>query len=544
MRLAEGTIIDDRYVIKKYISSGGFGNTYEAFDNRLEAHVAIKELFVSSICSRGNDNQSVNVSNPQNISSFDSHKRRFMREARRLRKLSHPNIVSVTDVFEANGTAYFVMDFIDGKSYASYPIPLTENKIKKHLDQLLSALEHVHEKGILHLDIKPGNIMIDRYDNAILIDFGASKLIDNDDDKSLNTSTVTAYTPGYAPLEQMSASNSKNLGPHSDIYALAATFYTLLSGKKPPLPDEILLSPLAPLSNVSPQLRDAIDLSMKVLYTQRLASVAQFRKVLACETINIVANHKTIKETKVTPEIQKRPASHQVFEEKTKTQTAHTPSPKAPLKPVQQPMQPGINGHNKPWDKVPQKGVVSNNNKRTTGNPANKKNSERKKTIIASICVACVFAIVCIVGIKLSSKNNTHNSDNPTPNNTTTLTDTVTADSITNEQPVTEDNNTSSSESSAPTQQTNAIAQPTQKYNPTHKVTRQTTTPSPSYNNTTKKPTKNTTNTAPLQKQDNSKANTQEPQKSNSNNSKTKVSLPNVNKIDNSNKKVTIPSKL
>lgn len=292
MQLKTGAIIDNRYEIKRYISSGGFGNTYEGFDNRLKAQVAIKELFLSTICSRGSDSRSVVVSNPQNNSNFEAHKRRFVREAQRLCRFTHPNIVRVIDVFEANGTAYFVMDYVEGMPLSRFTLPMQEKRLMKYLDQMLSALDHVHSKGILHLDLKPGNIMIDSNDNAILIDFGASKLIDSSDYTDNNASTVNAYTPGYAPLEQMSG-DTDNLGPHSDIYALGATLYMLLSGSKPALPADLLLKPLAPLTGISPQLSKAIDLSLKVLYPERIASVDQFRRILKGENINIAAERST-----------------------------------------------------------------------------------------------------------------------------------------------------------------------------------------------------------------------------------------------------------
>lgn len=292
MHLQSGIVIDERYKIINYISSGGFGNTYEAIDLRLDARVAIKELFISTLCSR-RINNCVKINNPNHFNTFNSHKLRFIREARRLHQFSHPNIVSVTDVFEANDTAYFVMEFLEGKTLREYPLPLPEKQVRKYLDQILSALEHVHNKGVLHLDIKPENIIIDSSYNAILIDFGASRLHSNNYGKNHGISTTSlAYTVGYAPLEQMSIESIKDLGTYSDFYALGATLYKLLSGNNPSLPNKILITPLEPIPGISAQLAKAIELSMKVLYTERLFSVDQFRRVLNGETVDIIAERK------------------------------------------------------------------------------------------------------------------------------------------------------------------------------------------------------------------------------------------------------------
>lgn len=412
MQLKTGAIIDNRYEIKRYISSGGFGNTYEGFDNRLKAQVAIKELFLSTICSRGSDSRSVVVSNPQNNNNFEAHKRRFVREAQRLCRFTHPNIVRVIDVFEANGTAYFVMDYVEGMPLSRFTLPMQEKRLMKYLDQMLSALEHVHSKGILHLDLKPGNIMIDSNDNAILIDFGASKLIDSSDYTDNNASTVNAYTPGYAPLEQMSG-DTDSLGPHSDIYALGATLYMLLSGSKPALPADLLLKPLAPLTGISPQLGKAINLSLKVLYPERIASVDQFRRILDGEEIDIAAERKIIEEhqqrikerrqfeetrTK-SHEPQPRRQAGNSLNDKTNVQNDHVAAPTVTqtrtqtqttpkvVKPQVQPVQGGINSNMKPWDSY----------KPTDKKEAQKKNDpkpDNKKTIIALVCVITILAVL------------------------------------------------------------------------------------------------------------------------------------------------------
>lgn len=295
--LKKGTIINNRYEILRYISSGGFGITYEAIDKAFNARVAIKELYIKEICNREADSLTVSI-NETNEPTFVTHRRKFIEEARRLHKLSHPNIVKVSDVIETNGTAYFVMDYIDGKPLSRIDVPITESMACHYIDHILDALEHVHKNGVLHLDIKPGNIMIDNSGKAILIDFGASKVFGDSDGNSLSLSTSLAYTPGYAPLEQMSVKTVKDLGPYSDIYALGATLYYILTGEKPLLPGEILENDgvLPHIEKLSYEMQCAITQATKVVRTTRLNTIDQFRRALKGEIIDVKAEERQRKE--------------------------------------------------------------------------------------------------------------------------------------------------------------------------------------------------------------------------------------------------------
>ena len=148
--------------------------------------------------------------------------------------------MKVHDLFEENGTAYYVMDFIDGESLAEKmkktDKPLNEEEVRSILSQTLNALKEVHQNKIWHLDLKPGNIMLDKKGNVYLIDFGASKQIRANG--SITTSTALCYTPGYAPNEQIGQMYDR-FGPWTDIYALGATIYNLLTNKKPPMAIDI-----------------------------------------------------------------------------------------------------------------------------------------------------------------------------------------------------------------------------------------------------------------------------------------------------------------
>ncbi len=275
--LRVGTFLRGIYRIDRYLSSGGFGNTYVATNVEFDEIVAIKEFFIKGVSQRDGNNTTVSVSNSDNTKLFDSQLQKFKKEARRIRKLKNEHIVQVHDLFEENGTAYYVMDYIDGESLSERMDrthkPLSENDVLKFYPQILDALQAVHSKGIFHLDLKPGNIMVDANGNVKLIDFGASKQQSNAEGAKDSNSTLICFTNGYAPREQMER-NFEKIGPWTDIYALGATLYALLTHQQPPMPTDIdddrssdkhLALPLP--SNVSDETRDLI---LKLMKTDRL----------------------------------------------------------------------------------------------------------------------------------------------------------------------------------------------------------------------------------------------------------------------------------
>ncbi len=237
------TLKSGTYAIRRVLGQGGFGITYEAEQVLLSKRVALKEFFMGDFCDRADDGRSVLVVKSRR-EDFKNQKKRFLNEARRMAKLSNPHLVPVHDLFEENDTAYYVMDFVEGESLSGLlkhsGRPFGEEYVTGILMQMLEALECIHHQqpSLCHLDIKPDNIMVTPRGKAMLIDFGASKYVSvTDESRSLRPSI--AYTPGYAPVEQLSGVR-EDMGPWTDFYALGATLFNMLTGERPANPSVII----------------------------------------------------------------------------------------------------------------------------------------------------------------------------------------------------------------------------------------------------------------------------------------------------------------
>ena len=237
--LPVGTMLQmGKYRIDRYISSGGFGNTYLATNVAFDEPVAIKEFFMRDVALRDSDSTTVSVANATNLPVFQEQKEKFRKEARRLRNLNSDHIVSVSDLFDENDTAYYVMDYIDGESLRDMVDkrgPLSEKDVRNYLEQTMKALEVVHAQKMYHLDLKPANIMVDKTGRVRVIDFGASK---QQKDGGVYSKSAVCYSPGYAPPEQQEQAMDK-FGAYTDIYALGATLYYVLTGETPPKTTDI-----------------------------------------------------------------------------------------------------------------------------------------------------------------------------------------------------------------------------------------------------------------------------------------------------------------
>ena len=223
------------------LGSGGFGITYLGTQTGLERNIVIKEFFMTDYCLRDEYSNLITVPTVSNVEFVERFKDKFLKEARHIAQLKHPNIVNIIDVFEENGTAYYVMDFIEGGSLVEKVQregSLPENVAKRYILQIADALNYIHQRYMNHLDVKPGNIMLSRNDNAILIDFGLSKQYDSQTGHQTSTTPV-GISHGYAPMEQYKEGGVSEFSPETDIYSLGATLYYLLTGARPPVSQEI-----------------------------------------------------------------------------------------------------------------------------------------------------------------------------------------------------------------------------------------------------------------------------------------------------------------
>ncbi|RYE51149.1 MAG: serine/threonine protein kinase, partial [Hyphomicrobiales bacterium] len=282
-----------QFTIESFVNSGGFGIVYIARDS-LDRQVVIKECFPSTFCRR--IGSTVGARSRAQQDDFRTAVQSFLQEAQTLSKLNHPNIVKVQHVFEENDTAYMAMDFIDGpdllQTVEGSARPLTPKEIVSYLTTMLDAVDHVHSQGLLHRDISPDNILLDKHTGApVLIDFGASRK--EVTRKSRALSGLRVVKDGYSPQE-FYVQGSKQT-PSSDLYALAASFYHLISGETPKTSQERLSAiagregdPLRPLTGrfkTYPRaFLQAIDKAMSVFPRDRLQSVEEWRAMLNSET--------------------------------------------------------------------------------------------------------------------------------------------------------------------------------------------------------------------------------------------------------------------
>lgn len=339
-----------KYRIEKYLSSGGFGNTYMGI-NVFDEQVAIKEFFMKDVNQRVDDSTAVSLSNITQMPIFQEQMEKFKKEAKRLRNLHSPHIVAVSDLFDENGTTYYVMDYIDGQSLRDMVQQrgkLVEQEVLDYLNQTLDALEVVHNQGIFHLDLKPANLMVDKKGILRIIDFGASK--QQKSDGGATSRSAICYSPGYAPIEQKDQ-EFQNFGPWTDLYALGATLYNVLTGKTPPSTSKI--SDFGEKAfefppTVSKKMQELVIWMMKGRRFDRPQSVADVRKYLkvSFESKRVSVSPPPVKEdpdgdetilTGFEPQHQPEPKPNPKPEPKPKPQPESVTPPKPKPKPKPQP---------------------------------------------------------------------------------------------------------------------------------------------------------------------------------------------------------------
>ena len=281
MKLQPNTLLKGgTYRIIDTLGKGGFGITYLAGHTHMGRKVCIKEFFPTTLYRRDNVSQMATIKDEDNAAMCERYKQKFLKEARTISTLDNPHIVRVFDSFEEHGTAYYVMEYIEGESLQSLVSrkgALDETTARRYIGQVADALAYIHERNTLHLDIKPSNIMVRKSDGrAILIDFGLAKHYD-EDSGSQTTTTIGGHSDGYAPIEQYDTGGVQVFSPETDIYSLGATLYFLVTGECPPRARVIGNQGLPAMpSKLSASLRKAVENAMEFSIKQRPHSVREF----------------------------------------------------------------------------------------------------------------------------------------------------------------------------------------------------------------------------------------------------------------------------
>ena len=283
--LQPGTVLNGKYLVGAVLGEGGFGITYVGIDLNLELKVAIKEYYPSGVVNRNNtfsNDITANVGNSMEF--FEKGKKKFHDEAKMLARFcDEPNIVSVKDFFPLNNTEYIVMEYLEGidlKEYIARNGKMTFARTFQMLAPVLSALDKVHRTNLIHRDISPSNVMILNSGRVKLLDFGAARTSNASDEKSLSV----MLKPGYAPYEQYSSKGTQ--GPWTDVYAICATMYKMLTDITPETAtDRILNDELQPICalnpSVSPAQQAVILKGMSVNPQYRYQSIAELQDACA-----------------------------------------------------------------------------------------------------------------------------------------------------------------------------------------------------------------------------------------------------------------------
>ena len=299
MQLINGTSLQGgKYRIESVLGQGGFGITYLATHTMLGSKVTIKEFFFKDCCERMDGGTTMSVPTKSNMEIVERFKSKFIKEAQTVFQLKHDNIVRIYDIFEENSTAYYVMEYIDNGSLSDVIKKegrMDEARVLKYTHQIALALEYIHDHNVLHLDVKPANILLRKDDTVVLIDFGVSKRYDESGGQT--STTPTGISKGYAPIEQYKQGGLQSFAPCTDIYFLGATMYKMLTGTTPPEASDVAEDGLPQMpSCISVSTRKAVIEAMKPRKKDRPQSITAFLAMLPKEVKQIIEEDNPIEE--------------------------------------------------------------------------------------------------------------------------------------------------------------------------------------------------------------------------------------------------------
>lgn len=285
-------LLNGKYKIERVLGQGGFGITYLAKQKvsvagalgtiDAEIEVTIKEFFMKELCNRDEASSMVTVPSTGSVDLVEKFRQKFIKEAKNISKLTHPHIIKVLDVFEENGTAYYVMEYIDGGSLSDLVEKkgsLSEEETLKYTRQIASALQYIHAHNMNHLDVKPGNVLLRQNGDVVLIDFGMSKNYDVAGEQT--TSSPVGVSVGYAPIEQSRVGGLGMFSPATDIYSLGATMFKMLTGQTPPEATTVFDEGLPEMpAYISENTKQMVEKAMQPKRKDRFQTVEAFLEAL------------------------------------------------------------------------------------------------------------------------------------------------------------------------------------------------------------------------------------------------------------------------
>ena len=407
--LVPGTLVKQRYKIGRVLGEGGFGITYIGIDTVLNLKVAIKEFYMSGYVNRNHDaSPNVFATLGTHRDTFEKNREKFLNEARVLAQFyGDAGIVGVRDFCEENGTAYIIMDFLNGvdlKTYLEQKGRLAPEDAVKLLMPVMTSLQHVHAEGIIHRDISPDNIMVMEDGSTKLLDFGAAREISQTDIKSLSV----ILKPGYAPEEQYRSKGRQ--GPWTDVYALAATLYKCIVGATPDdamerMYRDRLPSPAAVDAACPIAISNVIIKGLAVRQADRYQDVASFLADLKT-AMEDPDNAELAPDTREVAPAQERGVIADDQTVLADTTTIYTPNAakehKAP-KPAAQPSAPAAKTKLKTAKPEPAESAEKPAaKKKPEGKPVSKKPANKKGIII----IAAVAAVVIIAAVAIAALGN------------------------------------------------------------------------------------------------------------------------------------------
>ena len=282
MQLKRDTLLErGKYRILATLGQGGFGITYLAEQALAGRKVCIKEYFPKDYYNRDADTNRVYIGSKADVDTLNRYKEKFIKEASVLARLKHPHIVSVYDVFEENGTAYYVMEYLGDDNLAKRisASGMPHEEAVDYVRQIGKALSYIHSLNILHLDVKPSNVLFRHGTEVVIIDFGISKHYDGENGGQTSTS-AGCVSEGYSPMEQYEADGVSSFTAATDIYSLGATLYHLLCGRRPAKASVVLNEGLDFPESVPQAYRDFINKAMQPRRKDRPQSMTEFLDLL------------------------------------------------------------------------------------------------------------------------------------------------------------------------------------------------------------------------------------------------------------------------